>query len=106
MKNPIPLKAQYACFRGESVIEFVEREVPGPGAGQLVVQCRANALCASDMGAYAGGSLIAPGHETAGTVAAAGAGTSIAEGTAGVYVLVNEKVFFPMPPNWMRRSKR
>ena len=52
----IPERAAYSRFRGDGVIEFEERAVPSAGPGQLLVQVKANALCASDLGAYHHGS--------------------------------------------------
>ena len=57
----IPDTAQYPRFRGERIIDFIERTVPEPDHGQLLIRCRANALCASDLGQYYEGSSIAPG---------------------------------------------
>ncbi|NRA38496.1 MAG: alcohol dehydrogenase catalytic domain-containing protein, partial [Planctomycetes bacterium] len=76
-------------FVGEEKIEFIEKSVPEPGPGQLLIRSRANALCASDMFAYRDASPTTPGHETSGVVAAAGEGTSIPVGTLGVIFLMD-----------------
>ena len=57
----IPKKAFYPMFRGQGTIEFVEKEVPRPGRGQLLIQCKANALCGSDLGqaSVQGGTKVA-----------------------------------------------
>lgn len=65
---------------------MVERPVPTPGPGEVLVRVRASALCRSDMSLYdgtpivggevAGSGQIVPGHEPAGEVAATGADVS------------------------------
>ncbi len=85
----VPASASYPMFRGDCVIEIEEHAVPEPGTGQLLIACKANALCASDLGQYNSGSPITPGHEGAGIVAAAGPGTSTPEGTPGVIFLMD-----------------
>jgi threonine 3-dehydrogenase len=87
-KEVIPQKATYPMFRGNRTIEFVEKEVPEPATGQLLIQCRANALCASDFGQYYNGSNITPGHEAAGVVVAVGADTKTPIGTSGAVFLM------------------
>ena len=67
--------AMYPKFRGGGTIEFEERSVPEPAQGQLLIQCKANALCASELEFYHGGTDISLGHEAAGIVAACGPGT-------------------------------
>ena len=59
--------------------ELVEREVPSPGRGEVLVRVHASGVCHSDMaakeGAYPGVTFpIVPGHEIAGEVAAVGEG--------------------------------
>lgn len=77
-----------ACFRGEGRIEIESAPVPVPRAGELLVRVHACALCGSDRELWARGCDITPGHETAGTVAARGTGTSIPIGTPGAVFLV------------------
>ncbi len=60
-------------------LELVEREVPTPGAGEVLVKVEACGVCHSDAfavtGGYPGVSFpVVPGHEVAGTVAALGEG--------------------------------
>lgn len=81
--------AIYPRFRGEGAIEFVEKEVPTAGPGQLLIACKANALCASDLGGFRRGSDITMGHEIAGVVAQVGEGTITAVGTHGVVFLMD-----------------
>ena len=76
-------------FRGEGRIEFIEKAVPEPGPGELLIRVRANALCGSERGQYLRGSEVTPGHETAGVVAAAGPGTRTPVGTPGVVFLMD-----------------
>ena len=84
-----PAKAPHPQFCGNGRIETVEKDVPEPGPGQLLIQCRANALCASEMGAYRNGSSVTPGHEAAGAVAARGPATTTPVGTPGVVFLMD-----------------
>lgn len=83
------MTAMYPCFRGNGVIDFEEHSVPKPGQGQLLIQCKANALCASDMGAYRHGSRVTPGHEIAGIVAITGPGVRTPAGEYGVVFLMD-----------------
>lgn len=61
---------------------------PEPGPGQLVLRCRANALCGSDHGLFEHGSTTVAGHELAGEVVATGAGTTTPVGARGVVYLM------------------
>ena len=85
----IPEKALYPKFVGESKIDTIEKKVPRPGPNQLLIRCKANAVCASDLGAYYNGSIIVPGHESAGVVVAAGRNTSIEIETPGIIYLMD-----------------
>lgn len=76
-------------FHGGGTITFEERPVPEPGPGQLLIRVAANAICGTDRGQYFDGSAVTPGHEAAGVVAAAGPGTTVAEGTRGVVFLMD-----------------
>jgi threonine dehydrogenase-like Zn-dependent dehydrogenase len=76
-------------FAGDGKITFAERVVRDPGLGELLVKVYANAICGSDREQYQRGSDIVPGHEAAGVVAAAGAETTVSEGTAGVVFLMD-----------------
>ncbi|MGC4942398.1 alcohol dehydrogenase catalytic domain-containing protein [Kribbella sp. DT2] len=77
-----------AVLIGDGRVGFREVERPEPGVGELVVRCRANAICGSDRGAFDSGAAVVQGHEAAGEVIAAGAGTSTAVGTRGVVYLM------------------
>jgi threonine 3-dehydrogenase len=76
-------------FLGDGKIVFEERPIPSPGAGELLLKVRANAICGSDRGQYFEGSEVTPGHEAAGVVVGAGPGTSVGEGTPGVVFLMD-----------------
>ena len=76
-------------FLGAGEIDFVKRRVPEPGARQLLIRVRANALCGSERGQFFGGSEVTPGHEAAGVVVEAGPETRTAIGTAGVIYLMD-----------------
>jgi threonine 3-dehydrogenase len=76
-------------FSGDGRIEFAERSYPDPGPGQLLLGVQANALCGTDRDQYFGGSHVVPGHEAAGTVIAAGEGTSVPVGSRGAVFLMD-----------------
>jgi len=76
-------------FTGAGSINFADHEYADPGPGQLLLQVQANAICGTDRGQYFGGSAVVPGHEAAGTVIAAGAGTSTPLGTRGAVFLMD-----------------
>lgn len=70
---------------GGREVTVVDRPVPEPGPGQVLVRTRASAICRSDMGLYVGNStivggdgagkgLVVPGHEPAGEIVAVGPG--------------------------------
>src|SRR3954465_7658345 len=71
---------------GDRKVEVVDRDTPDPGPGEVLVRTRASAICRSDMSIYNGNPLVArqpgettlviPGHEPAGDVAAVGAGVT------------------------------
>ncbi|QHW29694.1 alcohol dehydrogenase catalytic domain-containing protein [Paenibacillus rhizovicinus] len=77
-------KMQVPLFAGDGRIDWTTREVPKPGAGQLLMLIEANALCGSDRGQFYRGSEVTPGHEAVGVVVEAGPDTSAAAGTRGV----------------------
>ena len=76
-------------FVGGGRIAFGEKPVPTPGAGQILIQVKANALCGSERGQFYNGSSVTPGHEMAGIVAAAGPETKTPVGTPGVIFLMD-----------------
>ncbi len=72
-------------------IEVVTRDVPTPGAGEVLIRAEATSICGSDLSAYRGvHPYIKPpailGHEVSGTVAAVGAG--VADGIVGTLISV------------------
>lgn len=86
----VPKEASFARFLGKGKIEFVTRPVGQPGPGQLLLQNKANSLCGSDFNyLFNGNDTVAPGHEIAGIVAAAGPGTTIKPGARGVVFLMD-----------------
>jgi len=85
----LPERAVHPRFVGDRRIETIEKPVPRPGPGQLLLRCRANALCASECGAFLHGCEVTPGHEAAGEVVAAGPETSTSVGTPGVVFLMD-----------------
>ncbi|HEX3814521.1 MAG TPA: alcohol dehydrogenase catalytic domain-containing protein [Mycobacteriales bacterium] len=81
--------ASAPLFRGNGRIEYVERSYRAPGAGELLIVPRANALCGTDRGFWNHGAGHVPGHETAGVVVEAGDGTATPVGTRGVVFLMD-----------------
>jgi propanol-preferring alcohol dehydrogenase len=66
-------------------LRLIERAVPDPGPGQLLLRVRACAVCRTDLhvvdGELACSHPVVPGHEIVGEVVAAGAGVAAARGT-------------------------
>ena len=89
MLKPIPEVMTVPKFEGGGIISFHEKDVPVPGAGQLLLQVGANALCGSERGQFYDGSEVTPGHEGAGIVAAAGPETNTPVGTPGAVFLMD-----------------
>jgi threonine 3-dehydrogenase len=85
----IPASVRVPHFVGDGKIDVVEQRVPEPDAGQLLIQVKANALCASERTQFMTGSSVTPGHEAAGVVVAAGPGTRVRVGTPGVVYLMD-----------------
>lgn len=85
----IPAMMRVPRFAGQGRIEWDEKPVPQPQAGQLLLQVRANALCGSERGQFYGGSSVTPGHEAAGVVVASGPQTSTRTGAQGVVFLMD-----------------
>ena len=76
-------------FLGGGKIDTVEKPVPEPGSGQLLVQVRANALCGSERPQFWNGSEVTPGHEAVGSVVAVGPDTKTEVGTMGAIFLMD-----------------
>ena len=85
----MPRTASAPKFVGDGQIVFADREYPDPGPGQLLLSVEANAICGTDREQYYEGSECVPGHEAAGTVLAAGEGTSTPAGTRGAVFLMD-----------------
>src|SRR5882672_7772450 len=85
----MPRTAAAPHFPGGAQITLADRDYPDPGAGELLLAVRANAICGSDREQYHHGSAVVPGHEAAGTVVAAGPGTTIPVGTTGAVFLMD-----------------
>ena len=81
--------------RGAGVMEWEERPIPQPAAGEVQIKVKACSICGSDLGAYRHASdRFAPplvlGHEFSGDITALGAGV---QGLAiGQKVTVNPMV--------------
>ncbi|MDQ1546285.1 MAG: hypothetical protein QOH69_1189 [Actinomycetota bacterium] len=81
--------AQAPIFPGGGTIQLVGRSYRDPSEGELLISPRANAICGTDRGMFLDGAGHVPGHETAGVVIGAGAGTSTPVGTRGVVYLMD-----------------
>lgn len=55
-------------FPGLQAIEFIEREVPACGDGEVLLRVRRTALCGSDAKLWRNGAAHTPGHEIFGVV--------------------------------------
>jgi D-arabinitol dehydrogenase (NADP+) len=75
-------------------ISVLERNVPEPGTGQLMIQVMASGICGTDLhiyrGEYMGSYPVIPGHEFSGVVTAVGSG--IARFKAGDRVSVEPNI--------------
>ena len=77
--QPIPSTMQAAVYRGVNDIRLESVPVPQIGAGEILVRVHTCGICGTDLKKISTGSHSAPrifGHETAGTVAAVGAGVT------------------------------
>ena len=73
----IPVTMRAAVYRGESTVRVEEVPTPAIGAGELLVRVEACGICHTDLKKIEHNLLNPPriyGHETAGVVAAVGAG--------------------------------
>jgi threonine 3-dehydrogenase len=89
MSIPIPPSCRVPAFVGNKQIKFIEKEVPKPSQGQLLLRVGANALCGSERPQFFDGSAVTPGHEAAGVVVAAGPDTRTVVGTTGAVFLMD-----------------
>ena len=87
--SDIPASMTVPRFVGGGRVEFVEKPVPTPGPGQLLIAVKANALCRSELRLVQEGTPVTLGHEAVGVVAAAGPGASHDVGTLGVIFLMD-----------------
>ena len=85
----LPTTMRVPHFSGGGIINFIDKPVPTPGPGQLLIQVKANALCGSERGQFFNGTDVTPGHEAAGIVVAAGSETTTPLGTPGVVFLMD-----------------
>ena len=75
----VPLTMRAAVYRGESVVNVEEIPTPAIGAGEILVRVEACGICHTDLKKIEHNLLTPPriyGHETAGVVAAVGAGVT------------------------------
>jgi len=87
--SAIPAVMQVPAFTGGGKISICKKHVSQPGAGELLIQVKANALCGSERWQFYNGTETTPGHETAGVVVATGSGTKTPVGTSGVIFLMD-----------------
>lgn len=85
----MPVTGVAPRFEGSGKITFAERVYRDPAEGELLLRVEANAICGTDRDQYYNGSQAVPGHEAAGTVIAAGPGTTTAPGTRGAVFLMD-----------------
>src|ERR1700685_4388091 len=79
MQRPlaIPATMQAAVYRGVNDVRIETVPVPGIGPGEVLIRVHSCGICGTDLKKIHSGSHSAPrifGHETVGTIAAAGAG--------------------------------
>jgi L-iditol 2-dehydrogenase len=77
--SAIPETMQAAVYRGESVVNVEEIPTPAIQAGEILIRVEACGICNTDLKKIEYNLLAPPrvyGHETAGTVAAVGAGVT------------------------------
>ncbi|HEY0791239.1 MAG TPA: alcohol dehydrogenase catalytic domain-containing protein [Chthoniobacterales bacterium] len=89
MSSTEPVSVWDPVFKGDGQVAFLEKPVPSPGAGELLLQVNANALCGSERGQFYRGASVTPGHEAVGTVVAVGTGTHTPLGTMGAVYLMD-----------------
>src|ERR1019366_1295881 len=89
MNTAIPPVMTVPRFLGGGTLDTIQKPVPEPGLGQLLIQVHANALCGSERPQFRDGTDITPGHEAAGTVVAVGSGTTTTVGTSGGIFLMD-----------------
>ena len=67
---------QTIIIQQPKVIQLVQRDVPEPGPGEVLIQVMASGICGTDIhiynGEYLGAYPVIPGHELSGVVAAIG----------------------------------
>src|SRR6202171_5764063 len=77
MKHSIPTTMRAAVYRGVNDVRMETVPVPQIGPGELLVRVHTCGICGTDLKKISSGSHSAPrifGHETAGMIAAVGAG--------------------------------
>ncbi len=84
----IPSTMAVPRFLGEGRLDWIDKPVPEPGPGQLLLKVGANALCGTDRLQYRFGAKVTPGHEAAGEVVAVGPGATTRVGARGAVYLM------------------
>lgn len=85
----IPATMNVPRFVGDGKLDWIDKPVPDPGEGQLLLRVGANALCGTDRLQWRfGAGAVTPGHEAAGEVVAAGPGTTTRIGARGAVYLM------------------
>jgi L-iditol 2-dehydrogenase len=86
-----------AIFKAPREFEIVDRELPVPGRGQVLVKIMASGICGSDMAPYVGKELdrrqpgIVMGHEASGIVESTGEG--VVAWKKGDRVAINPQIY-------------
>lgn len=78
-QGAVPATMQAAVYRGKGEVRLETVPVPAIGAGELLLRVHTCGICGTDLKKISTGSHSAPrifGHETAGVVAAVGAGVT------------------------------
>ncbi|MEO8129219.1 MAG: zinc-dependent dehydrogenase [Bryobacteraceae bacterium] len=77
--GPLPVSMKAAVYQGSHTVAVEDVSIPGIGPGELLVKVESCGICHTDLKKIEYDLLPAPriyGHETAGTVVAAGAGVT------------------------------
>ena len=87
--SSIPSSYRASSFVGAKKIKIIDKPIPQPGPGQLLIKVGANALCGSERPQFFDGTTVTPGHEATGIVVAVGPDTRTSVGAAGAVFLMD-----------------
>lgn len=86
MKIPDLMRSSH--FTGSDRIDIIEKTVPQPGPGELLIHTSFCGLCGSEKRLFHNGAQFTPGHEMTGVVVQQGPGATIPVGTRGVVYII------------------